>query len=245
MRNRMSVENLPEASSAAQSPLGDPVPAFEAKPPTRTRLSGRYVQLVPLDPVSQAPALFDGVQGHDELWTYLFDGPYPDLTSFRTRLDAMAMADDPLFLTIIDSPSGRPVGYASYMRIEPAHRVIEVGSILFLPALQRTRGATEAMFLMAKHAFDDLHYRRYEWKCNALNAPSRQAAVRLGFRFEGIFRQHMIIKGRNRDTAWYSMTDDEWPGRKKAFEKWLDPSNFDSSGHQLQRLSAFRNQAAK
>jgi RimJ/RimL family protein N-acetyltransferase len=241
----MSLEKLPEGSSPAESPLGNAVPAFAAKQPTRTRLIGRYVQLVPLDPASQAPALFDGVQGHDELWTYLFDGPYPDLISFRTRLEAMAMAGDPLFLTIIDSLSGRPAGYASYMRIEPTHRVIEVGSILFLPALQRTRGATEAMFLMAKHAFDDLHYRRYEWKCNALNAPSRRAALRLGFTFEGIFRQHMIIKGRNRDTAWYSMTDNEWPSRKTAFEKWLEPANFDSSGHQLQSLAALRSQSGK
>jgi RimJ/RimL family protein N-acetyltransferase len=123
--------------------------------------------------------------------------------------------------------------------------VIEVGSILFAPALQRTPGATESMYLMAKHAFDDLGYRRYEWKCNSLNAPSRRAALRLGFKFEGIFRKHMIIKGRNRDTAWYSMTDEEWPSRKRAFEKWLDPSNFDANGRQLRSLSEFQKDLGK
>ncbi len=123
------------------------------------------------------------------------------------------------------------------MRIEPAHRVIEVGNILYTPALQRTRAATEAMYLLARHIFEDLGYRRYEWKCNALNQPSRRAALRLGFTFEGIFRQHYIVKGRNRDTAWYSMLDSEWPPNKAAFESWLDPSNFDSNGHQIASLS--------
>jgi RimJ/RimL family protein N-acetyltransferase len=124
------------------------------------------------------------------------------------------------------------------MRIEPAHRVIEVGGILFTPRLQRTVGATEAMYLMARHVFEDLGYRRYEWKCNALNAPSRRAALRLGFTFEGVFRQHMIVKGRNRDTAWFSMLDSEWPQRKAAFERWLDPSNFNAEGRQQVSLSA-------
>jgi len=187
----------------------------------------------------------EGVRGHDEVWTYLFDGPFADPTSFEERLKAMAKSDDPLFFAIIDSRDERAVGYASYMRIEPMHRVIEIGSILFVPALQRTAGATEAMYLMAKHAFDDLGYRRYEWKCNSLNAPSRRAAIRLGFTFEGIFRKHMIIKGRNRDTAWYSMTDEEWPSRKMAFEKWLDPSNLDANGRQLRSLSEFRDDSGK
>jgi RimJ/RimL family protein N-acetyltransferase len=211
-----------------------------AKPPSRTVLEGQYIRLIPLDAASHASALYDGVQGHDELWTYLFDGPFPDLTSFRERLEFMAKQNDPLFLAIIDSQSRHPVGYASFMRIEPKHRVVEVGSILFLPALQRTRGATESMYLMAKHAFESLGYRRYEWKCNSLNAPSRRAASRLGFKFEGVFRNHMIVKGRNRDTAWYSMTDEEWPSRKNAFEKWLDPSNFGTNGQQLLNLSHFR-----
>jgi RimJ/RimL family protein N-acetyltransferase len=134
-------------------------------------------------------------------------------------------------------PTGIPVGQASYLRIEPRHRVIEVGNIIFTPALQRSSGATEAMYLMARHAFEDLGYRRYEWKCNALNQPSRRAALRLGFHFEGVFRQHMIIKGRNRDTAWFSMMDSEWPLRRANFERWLAPSNFDSDGGQLLSLS--------
>jgi len=131
------------------------------------------------------------------------------------------------------------LGYAAYMRIEPVHRVIEVGSILFTPRLQQTVLATEAMYLMARHVFEDLGYRRYEWKCNALNAPSRRAALRFGFRFEGIFRQHMIVKGRNRDTAWFSMLDSEWPERKANFERWLDPVNFAEDGRQKVALSRF------
>ena len=126
------------------------------------------------------------------------------------------------------------------MRIEPAHRVIEVGSILYTPVFQRTTGATEAMYLMARHVFEDLGYRRYEWKCDALNLPSRRAALRLGFTFEGIFRQHMIVKGRNQDTAWYSMIDTEWPSRKARFEQWLDPGNFDANGHQKVALEALQ-----
>jgi RimJ/RimL family protein N-acetyltransferase len=234
-----------QLATTVELPIGNKVPTTAAKHPARTTLAGRHVQLVPLDATLHASDLFDGVRGHDEVWTYLFDGPYPDLQSFRERLESMAKSDDPLFLAIIDCRSGRAVGYASYMHIEPVHRVIEVGSILFAPALQRTPGATEAMYLMARHAFDDLGYRRYEWKCNSLNAPSRRAALRLGFQFEGIFRKHMIIKGRSRDTAWYSMTDEEWPSRKIAFERWLDPSNFDANGHQLRNLSEFRNDSGK
>jgi RimJ/RimL family protein N-acetyltransferase len=226
-------------------PIGDKVLTTAAKRPARTTLPGRHVRLVPLDAALHAADLFEGVRGHDEVWTYLFDGPFPELTSFKERLESMAKPDDPLFFAIVDCRLGRTVGNASYMRIEPSHRVIEVGSILFTPALQRTPGSTEAMYLMAKHAFDDLGYRRYEWKCNSLNAPSRRAALRLGFKFEGIFRKHMIIKGRNRDTAWYSMTDDEWPSRKIAFEKWLNPSNFDANGHQLRSLSEFQNDSGK
>ena len=149
-----------------------------------------------------------------------------------------AKSVDPFFFAIIDHATGLPVGQASYLRIEPAHRAIEVGHIIFAPALQRSIGATEAMYLMARHVFDDLGYRRYEWKCNALNQPSRRAALRLGFTFEGIFRQHMIIKGRNRDTAWFSLLDSEWPLRRANFEQWLAPSNFDSSGRQKLSLAS-------
>jgi RimJ/RimL family protein N-acetyltransferase len=165
------------------------------------------------------------------------DGPYHDRARFDANLEVKAKSTDPLFFAIVDNASGLAAGCASYLRIEPVHKVIEVGHILFTPVLQRTAGATEAMYLLARHVFEDLGYRRYEWKCNALNAPSRSAALRLGFRFEGIFRQHMIIKGENRDTAWFAMLDWEWPARKLAFERWLDPSNFDSEGHQRTPLA--------
>ncbi len=198
--------------------------------------------LAPLDPQAHAEALWEGSGGreHDRLWTYLFAGPFPDRATFDADLAAKAASQDPLFFSILDNANANAAGYASFMRIEPAHRSIEVGSILYTPQLQRTRGATEAMYLMARHVFEDLGYRRYEWKCNALNEPSRRAALRLGFSFEGIFRQHMIIKGRNRDTAWYAMLDSEWPARKAAFERWLDPSNFDAEGRQKSPLSAVR-----
>jgi RimJ/RimL family protein N-acetyltransferase len=201
--------------------------------PQPTVLTGRYVTVAPLAPDGDVDDLWPNVQ-EESLWQYLFDGPFRDRDEFLTNLKKKASTRDPLFFSILDS--GRTVGYASYMRIEPAHRVIEVGSILYTPALQRTRGATEAMYLMARHVFEDLGYRRYEWKCNALNEPSRRAALRLGFTFEGIFRQHMIVKGRNRDTAWYSMLDSEWPVRKAAFERWLDPANFDEDGKQKTKL---------
>jgi RimJ/RimL family protein N-acetyltransferase len=211
-----------------------------AKRPQPTRLDGLVVSVVPLDPSSHAAALFDSTRGaeNEQLWLYLFEGPFATRDAFDTHLKQKASLEDPLSFAILDRASGDAVGYASYMRIEPVHRVIEVGSILFTPRLQRTVGATEAMYLMARHIFEDLGYRRYEWKCNGLNAPSRSAALRLGFTFEGIFRQHMIIKGRNRDTAWFSMLDSEWPKRKAAFERWLDASNFDANGQQKVSLSA-------
>ena len=215
-------------------PLGEPVDSTPARLPQRCTLSGRYTTIVPLDPASHSDALWQhsGGPGNDALWAYLFAGPFDNRTAFDTYLKAKAATDDPLFYTIIDNASAAAVGLASYMRIEPVHRCIEVGSILYTPQLQRTRAATEAMYLMARYVFEELGYRRYEWKCNALNEPSRRAAVRLGFTFEGIFRRHMIVKGRNRDTAWYAMLDSEWPDRKVAFERWLDPANFDSEGKQ-------------
>ncbi len=216
----------------------DPKPAAR---PRRTTLEGRHVRLAPLDPAAHAEDLWRGACGpdHDGLWTYLFDGPYRERTVLNDALARKAASDDPLFFAILGQESGRALGYASLMRIEPAHRVIEVGSILYTPALQRTTGATEAMYLMARHVFEDLGYRRYEWKCDSRNEPSRRAALRLGFTFEGIFRQHMIIKGGNRDTAWYSMLDGEWPSRKAAFERWLDPANF-AGGAQKTALGLLR-----
>jgi RimJ/RimL family protein N-acetyltransferase len=210
-----------------------------AKRPQRGELLGRFVGIVPLDPGNHGDSLFAGAGGeqNEGLWRYLFEGPFVVREAFDTHLRQKAMSEDPLFYSILEKSSGDAVGYASYMRIEPAHRVIEVGSILLTPRLQRTVGATEAMYLMARHVFEDLGYRRYEWKCNAQNEPSRRAAERLGFIFEGVFRQHMIVKGRNRDTAWFSMLDSEWPTRKAAFERWLDPSNFDAQGRQKTSLS--------
>ena len=215
------------------------VEAMPARRPQPTTLDGRAVSIVPLDPVAHTDALFKGACGeeNERLWLYLFEGPFATRAAFDNHLQQKTRSEDPLFFAILDKASGDAVGHAAYMRIEPAHRVIEVGSILYTPRLQRTIGATEAMYLMARHVFEDLGYRRYEWKCNALNAPSRSAALRLGFTFEGIFRQHMIVKGRNRDTAWFSMLDSEWPQRKAAFERWLDPSNFDASGRQKASLS--------
>ncbi len=214
--------------------IGEQVDSKPVKRPQRTKLEGRVVSVVPLDASAHADALFEGTRGHENepLWLYLFDGPFATRADFQSYIKQKASSEDPLFFAILDNVSGDAVGHAAYMRIEPEHRVIEVGSILYTSRLQRTIGATEAMYLMARHVFDDLGYRRYEWKCNALNAPSRRAALRLGFAFEGVFRQHMIVKGRNRDTAWFSMLDSKWPKRKIAFEKWLDPLNFDANGQQ-------------
>jgi RimJ/RimL family protein N-acetyltransferase len=166
------------------------------------------------------------------------EGPFASQDEFSAAFNKKQRSADPFFFAIVHNATGVPVGQASYLRIGPTHRVIEVGNIMFTSALQRSCGATEAMYLMARHAFEDLGYRRYEWKCNALNEPSRRAALRLGFVFEGVFRQHMIIKGRNRDTAWFSMLDSEWPRRRASFEQWLAPSNFDQTDRQKLSLSS-------
>lgn len=220
-------------------PLGQEIQLVSAERPERARLNGRYVRLEPLDSQAHGDALWEATGGaeHADLWTYLSDGPYFDRPSFDASLRSKTASLDPLYFAIIDSQTKMATGYASYLRIEPKHRCIEVGSILYGPELRQTAGATEAMFLMARHAFENLHYRRYEWKCNALHAGSRRAALRLGFMFEGIFRQHMIVKGRNRDTAWFSMLDSEWPVRKAALELWLDPANFDREGRQRKKLA--------
>jgi RimJ/RimL family protein N-acetyltransferase len=214
----------------------DPSPAPRPQPVV---LSGRVVTLRPLDGPDQAEALYEATHGpeRDRLWHYMNEGPFDSRAAYQAAFDKRAKSVDPLFLAIVDNATNLPVGQASYLRIEPAHRSIEVGHIMFTPALQRSCGATEAMYLMARHVFRDLGYRRYEWKCNALNEPSRRAALRLGFTFEGIFRQHMIVKGRNRDTAWFSMLDSEWPQREEHFEQWLAPSNFDAAGRQKLSLS--------
>jgi RimJ/RimL family protein N-acetyltransferase len=199
-------------------------------------MQGRTVTLEPLDLDRHAAALWQAVSGHDEVWAWLFDGPYASQDDFRRDIAKKQAALDSIFYAIIPAATGTAAGYASFMRTEPAHGVIEVGNIMLSPALQRTTAATEAMYLMARHIFD-LGYRRYEWKCNAQNLPSRRAALRYGFTYEGIFRQHVVVKDRNRDTAWFSMLDSEWPARKAAFEAWLDPSNFDGHGSQLKGLN--------
>jgi RimJ/RimL family protein N-acetyltransferase len=169
-------------------------------------------------------------------WTYLFAGPYDTLPAYRQWLETSCLGDDPMFLAIIDAATGRAVGVASFMRIDVKYGVIEVGNINYSPLLQRTPAATEAMYLMMKRAFE-LGYRRYEWKCDSLNAPSRAAAQRLGFSYEGIFRQAVVYKNRSRDTAWYAMIDSEWPQLEQAFTRWLAPDNFGANGKQRQRLS--------
>jgi RimJ/RimL family protein N-acetyltransferase len=207
--------------------------------PQPATLRGRTVMLEPLDAELHTAGLWQAVHGHDEVWAYLADGPYANEAELQRALAEKQSGASARFLALITRADGCAKGYASYMRIEPAHGVIEVGNILLSPSLQRTTAATEAMYLMARHVFEDLGYRRYEWKCNALNEPSRRAALRLGFTFEGIFRQHMVTKGKNRDTAWFSMLDKEWPAQKQAFESWLAPTNFDSKGRQFCSLESF------
>ena len=202
-------------------------------------MEGRTVRLEPLDAARHAAALWEAVQGHDEVWQWLSEGPFPSQAAFTADIQAKQRSTDRIYFAIVPTQIGAAAGFASYLRMEPGHGVIEVGNILMSPILQRTTAATEAMYLMAHHVFDDLGYRRYEWKCNALNEPSRRAALRYGFTFEGIFRQHMVIKGRNRDTAWFAMMDHEWPARRTAFETWLEPTNFDADGIQQRPLATF------
>lgn len=222
-------------------PLGTLTDVTPARRPERITLPGRYVTLVPLE-AAHADDLFAATSGADKawLWDYMSDGPFVDAEAMRVQIGIKAASGDPLFYAVLDRASGRAIGHATLMRIDTANRVIETGNIMFSPALQRTPGATEAMYLLARYVFDELGYRRYEWKCNSLNAPSKRAATRLGFTFEGVFRQHMLVKGRNRDTAWFSMLDTEWPAVKAAFEAWLSPDNFDAAGNQKQSLATFR-----
>ena len=219
-------------------PIGISLSGWSPPPlPPRELMQGRACRLEPLNVERHAAALFaanaadtDGLN-----WTYLPYGPFESLTSYREWLSNSCLGSDPLFFAIFDAADVQPAGIASYLRIAPASGSIEVGHIHFSPRMQRRRAATEAMYLMMKTAFD-LGYRRYEWKCDALNAPSRAAAQRLGFSFEGIFRQATVYKDRNRDTAWYSVTDSEWPTLRQAFLAWLDPSNFDQQRRQRTRL---------
>ena len=234
-------------NGALSWPVGPEVDARPASRPQRVTLAGRWVTLAPLDAHRHAVSLYDGSNGEPErerVWTYLSDGPYANLHDFRAGLETKARSEDPLFFAVTDRATGRALGYQTLMRFDPANRVVEVGNVMYTPALQRTVGATEAQYLFASYVFDTLGVRRYEWKCNALNAPSRRAAERLGFTFEGVFRQHMIVKGRSRDTAWFAMLDGEWPARRAAFERWLRRENFDADGRQKERLSSLMPRAA-
>jgi RimJ/RimL family protein N-acetyltransferase len=218
-------------------PIGAPVDSTPAKRPGPVTLQGRYGHLEKLA-AHHAASLWTAFAGHDEVWTYIStDGPFASATEFSAFIAKRAAADDPYAYAIIDD-SGDAVGYLTLMEIRPTMRVIEVGHVLYSPALQRTPLGTEAQYLLARYAFETLGYRRYEWKCNALNAASRRAALRYGFSYEGTFRQHVIAKGRNRDNAWFSMLDSEWPARKRNFERWLAPENFTTEGKQKLSLSA-------
>lgn len=224
-------------------PVGEPVPDWQPRQaPPRTAMEGRFCRVEPLDPARHAEDLFAayGADQDGRNWTYLPYGPFASLAAFSDWMDKSCRGTDPLFHAVVASASGRALGVASYLRVDPPLGVIEVGHIHFGPALQGTALATEAMYLMMARIFDELAYRRYEWKCNALNAASRKAALRLGFSFEGIFRQATMAKGRNRDTAWFSILDSEWPEAKAAFEAWLAPANFDAEGRQKRRLAELR-----
>jgi RimJ/RimL family protein N-acetyltransferase len=224
-------------------PIGAPLPDWSPRPfPPRTPTEGRFCRVEPLALEKHAAELFeantDDPSGRN--WTYLPYGPFATLELYRAWIEEMCARRDPQFHAIVDRESDRAVGVASLMRIDTTAGVIEVGGINYSPRLQRRPAATEAMYLLMRRVFDELKYRRYEWKCDALNAPSRAAAARLGFRYEGLFRQATVYKGRNRDTAWFSIIDSEWSLLRRAFECWLDPANFDGAGQQRQTLQSFR-----
>jgi RimJ/RimL family protein N-acetyltransferase len=222
-------------------PLVDPSPA---PPPGPVTLPGQFGAVTRLDAARDAADLWQAFRGHDAVWTYISSsGPFADERAFSAWLAQRELLKDPYFYTILGG-DGRPLGLATLMSIRPGMRVIEVGHIVYSPGLRRTRLGTETQYLLARYAFETLGYRRYEWKCDSLNAPSRRAATRYGFVFEGILRQHMIAKGRSRDTAYFSMLDSEWQARKLNFERWLAPENFDSEGRQKLSLSALSGQKA-
>ena len=224
-------------------PVGFPVPGWTPRPtPPRTPMVGRICTVEPLDAERHAAELFEANAEDREgrNWTYYNYGPFAALDDYRRWADGSCADATRLFHAIIDQPSGKAVGVAAYANIQPAYGTIEIGALNFSPRLQRRPAATEAMYLMMRRVFDELGYRRYEWKCDSLNLPSRAAAARLGFRYEGLFRQAMITRGNNRDTAWFSVIDREWPALRAAFEAWLDPGNFDADGRQRRNLASFR-----
>jgi len=226
---------------STELPVGPPVdPLPDGREPQRQRFDGQSVSLLPVDTDRDAADLFASFatsDPDDALWTYMGFGPFASEAAFTAWLAKMEVSEDPLFFSIVPRGIDKAFGMASFLRTDAKQGVTEIGSIWFSPALQRTRAASESIYLMMAHVFDDLRYRRLEWKCNALNAASRRAAIRYGFTFEGIFAKHMIVKGRNRDTAWYAMTDDDWLRVKPIFQTWLNDDNFDAGGGQRQSLS--------
>ena len=229
--------------NALGQPIGEAVEGWTARPrPPLDVMEGRYCRVEPIDVDKHAADLHAAniLDGEACIWTYLGYGPFETAEDYRAWVEQFCLGDDPLFHAVIATETkgktGRAAGIASYLRIEPAVGVIEVGHINHAPPLQRTRASTEAMYLMMRRVFDELGYRRYEWKCDALNAKSRAAAARLGFSFEGVFRQATLYKGRNRDTAWFAIIDAEWPALKARYERWLDPANFDDDGNQRESL---------
>ena len=205
-------------------------------------LDGRYVRLEPLDAARHGRELFEASQvaDADAKFRWLAENPVTDQAAFMAWVEKSAASGDPLYFAVIDKASGKVAGRQTFMRIDTQNGVIEIGNIYWGPVISRKRAATEALYLFMSHAFADLGYRRFEWKCNNDNEPSKRAALRFGFTFEGVFRQHLIVKGLNRDTAWFSIIDKEWPALEKAYEGWLDPGNFDADGQQRQRLEVFR-----
>jgi RimJ/RimL family protein N-acetyltransferase len=217
--------------------LGNPVSYAAAKQPDLSMIAGRSIRLEHVSVATHGDSLYRAIDGDfDSLWTYLGYGPFRSSDEFKAWLSSKEPSRDPWFYAYVDQATGNALGVGSFMRLDAANGVIEVGHIWFSPQLQKTRAATECIFLMMQYAFEVLGVRRLEWKCDSLNAPSRQAALRYGFSFEGIFRQHFIIKGRNRDTAWFAMMDHEWPAIKTATLRWLDDANFDAQGRQKARL---------
>lgn len=236
-------------ASQQSKPLGDPVKVLDPAihPSQETKLSGQHVTLIGMT-TAHIETFYTHLSGDENahLWDYMQDGPFADSSGLHGMLQGAIDSPDVTAFAIVPNAAPRTpagadnvVGCTSYMRADLGNRSVETG-VLYAPALQRTTGATEAMYLMARHAFDALGYRRYEWKCDALNAASRRTALRFGFALEGVFRKHMIVKGRNRDTAWFAMVDDEWPGARDALETWLDPANFDENGRQRRKLEDFR-----
>jgi RimJ/RimL family protein N-acetyltransferase len=229
--------------NAYGQPIGPPVETWrERRQPARTAMDGRYCRVEPVDVERHARSLFAAyTQAPDDRdWTYLFSERPASIGLFRQHLTNLAASNDPLHYAVVERASDQAIGTASLMRIEPVHGVIEVGNIGYSPLLKRTPAGTEAMYLLMRRVFDELHYRRYEWKCDSLNAPSCAAAKRYGFRFEGVFRNAVVYKNRSRDTAWFSVIADEWPRIRAAFQIWLDPQNFDAHCRQQRPLAAIR-----